>query len=411
MIEEYPLVNLGQLVELRQGFAINKKSDHYLDSKGIPLLRITDLINNTEAVFVKESIPSQFITNKTDIVFTRTGQVGLVFKGRVGVLHNNCFKVIPVSNLIDREYLYWVLKSFFFRDIASSLASGVAQPDLNHAAFKSIKIPLPGVKAQKKIVAILSAYDELIENNLERINLLEEMAQITYEEWFVRMKFPGYEEDKTDSETGLSEGWKYGCVTDICYVNSDSITTKNAPETIKYIDIASVNTGSYEEPESMSFSDAPSRARRKVRFGDTIFSTVRPNRKTYCLILGDTDDVVASTGFAALRPKEEHLFSFVYLSVANQDFVDGAVAVAGGAAYPAVKQSDFEKIKVIVPTQKLIKQFCIITNKLFEAISSLTKQNSLLQEARDILLPRLITGMIDLDNVELPEALLERVNK
>jgi type I restriction enzyme S subunit len=177
------------------------------------------------------------------------------------------------------------------------------------------------------------------------------------------------------------------------------------------IDIASTCTGSYQKPEILDFDNAPSRARRKVKYGDTIFSTVRPNQRTYSLILEQTDNLVASTGFVALRPFEVEYFSFVYLSVANQKFVDAAVSVAGGAAYPAVKSSDFEKIKVTVPTLELVKNFCDEYNCCFEAISNLSKQNELLQEAFDILLPRLMTGMIDIDKVELPEALLARIEQ
>lgn len=140
-----------------------------------------------------------------------------------------------------------------------------------------------------------------------------------------------------------------------------------------------------------------------VKFGDTIFSTVRPNRKTYSLILEDDPQLVASTGFAVLTPKIEGTFPFIYLTVANQKFVDRAVSVAGGAAYPAINQNDFEKIKIIKPDDSLIGQFSdkLINNFIVKSI--LIKQNQLLKEARDILLPRLMTGMIDVEQLVLPE--------
>lgn len=115
--------------------------------------------------------------------------------------------------------------------------------------------------------------------------------------------------------------------------------------------------------------------------------------------------LVASTGFAVLTPKIEDTFPFVYLTVANQSFVDKAVTVAGGAAYPAINQNDFEKIKIIKPDNALIRLFSgtVINNFLVKRM--LTKQNQLLKEARDILLPRLMTGMIDVE--QLPVAQLD----
>ncbi|MBH0002883.1 restriction endonuclease subunit S [Pseudoalteromonas sp. SWYJZ12] len=317
--------------------------------------------------------------------------------------------VIP-SDQFDKLFVFYLLKLNLFqlKTFDSGTASG--RENVSKSSFSAIEVSIPTSQAiQSKIGAVLSAYDDLIENNLKRIKLLEEMAQITYEDWFVRMKFPGHETAAFEEATGLPEGWFSGSVTDICQVNKDTVTAKNAPDKIKYIDIACAYTGGYESPEELEFSEAPSRARRRVKFGDTIFSTVRPNRKTYSIILDDETNLVASSGFAALRPKTENTFSFVYLTVANQDFVDGAVSVAGGAAYPAVKQSDFEKIKITVPSSNVIRDFSSKVNCHFEAISSLKKQNLLLTEARDILLPRLMTGMIDIEQVELPEAMLQRL--
>lgn len=303
------------------------------------------------------------------------------------------------QNIADQKFLCELLGLSSLKD---RLDSGSAQSQITINSLEPFRIKLPCLSIQQKIAAILSAYDDLIENNLKRIKLLEEMAQITYEEWFVRLKFPGHKTTPLDSETGLPVGWYEAEITAISFINANSIKTKDAPETIKYIDIASADTGFYQEPEAMSFAEAPSRARRKVNFGDTIFSTVRPNRKTYSLILEDDPMLVASTGFAVLTPKIEGTFPFVYLTVANQSFVDRAVAVAGGAAYPAINQNDFEKIKIIKPDDALIKLFSEKVINNFIAKRTLIKQNQLLKEARDILLPRLMTGMIDVEQLVLP---------
>jgi type I restriction enzyme S subunit len=100
----------GDVVELKQGLCFNKKSNHLMADEGMPILRITDLINGTEAKYVDaDKVPVRYVAKTDDIIFTRTGQVGLVFRGRTGVVHNNCFRVIPIKH-VSRDYVYWYLK-------------------------------------------------------------------------------------------------------------------------------------------------------------------------------------------------------------------------------------------------------------------------------------------------------------
>jgi type I restriction enzyme S subunit len=308
----------------------------------------------------------------------------------------NCYQrtyvIEPINEKCSLKFLYYSLHLKL--DFLKGLSIGATTKFLTKRVLDDLEIHLPDFEIQQKIAAILSAYDDLIENNLKQIKLLEEMAQITYEEWFVRFKFPNHENTPVDEVMGLPLGWREEKVTEIGFVNINSITVKTAPEKIKYIDISSAGTGFYSEPETLNFAEAPSRARRKVNFGDTIFSTVRPNQKTYSLILEDDPILVASTGFAVVTPKIADTFPFVYLSATSQNFVDRAVSVAGGAAYPAINQTDFEKIKIVIPNVELIKQFSEKTINNFLVKSELTKQNQLLKEARDILLPRLMTGKI-----------------
>ena len=142
----YQVVPIGEVVTLRQGFAINKHTKHHMSDEptSLYLLRIGDMKEKSFNTYVKDTIPSHFIAKESDIIYTRTGQVGLVFKNQYGVIHNNCFTVTPIDDhLLDREFLYYVLSSPEFYQEANSKATGAAQLDLSHAAFLSINIPLP----------------------------------------------------------------------------------------------------------------------------------------------------------------------------------------------------------------------------------------------------------------------------
>ena len=373
---------MNDLVDLKQGFAINKKSDHYLADQGIPLLRITDLINKTKIIFVKDSIPKQFIADKKDIIFTRTGQVGLVFTNRSGVVHNNCFKVIPKNNSLERGFLFWILKSDFIKKVANSLASGAAQPDLNHGAFKSIKIPLPPLPTQQKIARILSAYDDLIENNLKRIKLLEEMAQITYEEWFVRMKFPEHKTTAIDTETGLPEGWRRGRVHELFELQRGFDLPIKKREKGEIPIIASTGiTGFHSEYKVKDSGVVTGRS-------GTIGKAIYVKHSFWPL-----NTALWVKKYKSCGP----LFVKHFLELLNLP------RLGGGSAVPSLDRKAVHTQKIIIPTSKIMKEYEQFAKSIYNIIDTLSSENILLKEARNILLPRLMTGMIDVDKINLPK--------
>lgn len=392
MNDRYSSVALGEVVQLQQGLAFNKKNNHLMVADGIPLLRITNLIHNTADKFVNaDKVDPRFISVPEDIIFTRTGQVGLVFRGKRGIVHNNCFRVIP-DKRIDRSYLYWFLRHPETIFQAKTLASGAAQPDLNHDAFKSIMISYPDLPTQKKIAGILSAYDDLIENNLRRIVILEEMAQSLYREWFVHFRFPGHETvELVDSELGkIPEGWEVKELGKIAGVNAESIRKNNAPSSINYIDIKSVSTASIDEVRPIAFSEAPSRARRIVRHGDIIWSTVRPNRRSFSIILDPIENLIASTGFAVLSATDVP-FSYLYYATTTEDYTSYLVNHATGAAYPAVNASVFEKSPILIPPNELLEKFNATAESTLTLVSRLHAKNENLRKTRDLLLPKLLS--------------------
>jgi type I restriction enzyme S subunit len=278
---------------------------------------------------------------------------------------------------------------------AKALAGGAATPIINKSAFSDIEIEVPDLPAQRKIAGILSAYDDLIENNLRRIKILEEMAQSLYREWFVHFRFPGHESAKfVDSPLGeIPKGWKVKKLAEIAGVNAESIRATTAPEKIEYIDIASVSTGSIDNIEAMSFESAPSRARRVVRHGDIIWSTVRPNRRSFSLIIDPAENLIASTGFAVLSARTVP-WSYFYQTTTTEDFTSYLVNHASGAAYPAVNSGIFENADVVVPPGDLLKRFNAMAESNQVLQHKLRRRNQTLRRTRDLLLPKLIGGRI-----------------
>jgi type I restriction enzyme S subunit len=228
------------------------------------------------------------------------------------------------------------------------------------------------------------------------------MAQALYREWFVHFRFPGNENvPMVNSPLGeIPEGWeikKLGLIAEINYAN---LKNGNAPEEIFYVDISSVSTGKIDKIERIPFSEAPSRARRIVGHGDIIWSTVRPNRKSYSLILNPPKDLIVSTGFAVITAKCVP-YTYIYQALTTEDFVSYLTNHAKGAAYPAVGANDFKDANILLPNKELLYLFDSIAKDIMDQKQNLLQRNANSQCTRDLLLPKLITGELDVDTLDI----------
>jgi len=296
--------------------------------------------------------------------------------------------VVKAKDGFDLKYLYYRLKSFPLR----SYAGGAAQPLLTQTILRGVRIPIVKDQArQERIAEILSAYDDLIENNRRRIQLLEQAARLLYKEWFVHLRFPGHEHVKI--KDGVPVEWECLTLGEIAHTNEESYKAKSLPAEINYIDISSVKQGRILTKTAMRSSEAPGRARRKANDGDVIWSNIRPNLRAYALVLEPEDVDVFSTGFTVLSAKKVP-FTWLYLFTTTDSFVGHLVNHATGAGYPAVRPDDFERAEVVVPPKALLSLFHESVEPSFRQISKLEQQNQCLAKARDLLLPRLMNGEV-----------------
>ena len=369
----YPKVPVGELVSLRQGFAINKNTKHHMadEPTALPLLRIADMKDKVQNVFVKDTIPGHFIAKPEDIIYTRTGQVGLVFTDQYGVIHNNCFTVTPNdAEILDRYYLYYVLQSEDFYSAANNLASGAAQPDLPHGAFRSIEIPVPPLKSQQRIAGILKGYDDLIENNQKQIKLLEEAAQRLYKEWFVGLRFPGYE--TVPIMDGIPEGWSNPVVTDLLEIKygKDHKTLENGS-------IPVYGSGGVMR-----------KVNKILHSGESVLIPRKGSLNNILLVSGDFWTI--DTMFFSI-PRRPNVAKYVYLFLSGVDMY----AMNIGAAVPSMTVKILDGMKLLCPAPEILEQFEKVVGPYFSMIESLKKKNDSLADARDLLLPKLMSGEIE----------------
>lgn len=300
---------------------------------------------------------------------------------------------------LDQTYLRCLISSAYFAAYVQPIVTGVNVPHISGKQIGDFLIPVPDLPVQRNIAAILSAYDDLIANNQRRIALLEGMAEEIYREWFVRMRFPGYAGARYVA--GLPEGWTQRRLSEVADINARSVNRQSEPEFIRYIDISAVGTNQLEMPEEIPFADAPGRARRVVRSGDILWSSVRPGNKAYCVVVRAMKNLVASTGFAVISPRLDTPYTYLHLATTTQNFVDQMVAVAKGSAYPAAAFDDFGRALIIWPTESLLARFHAVCEPIYEQLDRLRSVNRQLASQRDALLPRLISGKLKVDHLDI----------
>ncbi|WP_245503952.1 restriction endonuclease subunit S [Rhizobium laguerreae] len=337
----------------------------------------------------------------TDAVcFTCIASIGKMCLTREPTLTNQQINSIIVDPArADPRWTFYALKSM--REEIAAIASGSATPIINKTAFGNIQFSVPSLPTQRRIASILGAYDDLIEVNQRRIAVLEEMARGLFDEWFVRFRFPGHEAVSIlGTPSGpMPQGWRNDTLGNVAAINAASLRPANAPSEIGYIDISSVSPGKIDTINHMPFAEAPGRARRIVTDGSILWSNVRPNRRSFAVVLDPKPEIVASTGFTVLDARETS-FAYLYHWVTTDNFVGYLVGNAQGAAYPAVTAATFERAAILLPPAELVKRFTDFSEPMLRLADSLQKANGSLATSRDLLLPRLISGQLSVAEAE-----------
>lgn len=333
------------------------------------------------------SYHKDFLVKGPGIIVGRKGTVGKVQFSKDNFFPIDTTFYIEPKNSSDLRFLYYRLGLCGLDDMNSD----AAVPGLNRNAALNLKIFVPPLPVQQKIAGILAAYDDLIENNLKRIRLLEEMAQIIYQEWFVRLRFPGHESSPIDPETGLPERWKNENINILYRIKYG----KNLPQTAisekgQYpVYGASGVMGYYHERN----------ADKKIALITSRGNGSADVHRTYepAFVTNNSFLVLPNKGFEHL----ELAFTINLLKLA------GLKNYCSGAAQPQLTNDALKGLTVVLPNKIVIEAYNNVVMPAYEAADNLRVQNQRLREARDILLPRLMTGVIDAESYDPAQLLKE----
>lgn len=356
--------------------------------------------------------PHLLIAEDGENLRTRQTPIAFMADGKFWV-NNHAHIVVGNEKASTRFLLYALLGA----DISAYL-SGAVMPKLTQANLNRIEVPCPPRNLQDQIVEILGTLDDRITLLRETNKTLESIAQAIFKSWFVdfdpvRAKMEGRQPEGMDEDTAalfpdsfeeselglVPRGWNVGSLADFAVLNPESWTAKKHPKTISYVDLANTKDNEIAAVTEFAFDEAPSRARRVLRAGDTIVGTVRPGNRSFAFIYEPTNNLTASTGFAVLRPIAAENTEFVYLAATQETSIEHLSHVADGGAYPAVRPEVVLALSCIVPCRSVLQQFHAIATALLAQVAENQQQTQTISILRDTLLPRLISGQL-----RLPEA-------
>ena len=293
-----------------------------------------------------------------------------------GICSTDIWVVRPKAG-VDAGYLFYLMAFKVFVDFASQGSEGTRMPRAKWEHVARCPLHLPPVWEQCAIARTLGALDDKIELNRRMAETLEVVVRTLFNSWFTE-------------NAGVSAC--EGKLSDIASLNPESWTRATAPDTVAYVDLSNTKWGVIEKIETYAWLDAPSRAKRVLRPGDTIVGTVRPGNGSHALVGGG--GLTGSTGFAVLRPKEVFDALFVWCAATSKSNIGRLAQLADGGAYPAVSPQAVAATEIPLADVATRKRFSDLATPLADRMLAAYGEASQLAELRDTLLPKLISGEI-----------------
>jgi type I restriction enzyme S subunit len=310
-------------------------------------------------------------------------------------------KITVDKNSVDANWLYYCLRNPTIQQEFINRASSSGVPHINLGVLREFRLAKPPLNVQRRIASILSAYDDLIENNTRRIAILEEMARRIYEEWFVRFRFPGHEQvQMVESELGLiPEGWQWSALRDIAYDERDSVNPEATEPNTPYVGLEHIPRRSIALSEWGAAVDVQS-TKLRFRSGDILFGKIRPyfHKVAVAPVAG-----VASSDAIVIRAKDVCWFPLVLATVSSDAFVAEATQSSNGTKMPRANWNVLLGYKVPIPPSEVRDRFNAYMDGVIRFISTTTLKNRNLRTTRDLLLPKLISGELDVSTLPEPE--------
>ena len=408
------IINHCEITSSKRVFA-----HEYLDS-GVPFYRGKEISEKqrspneiNDQIFISREkfneIKSKYgAPIKGDLLLTSVGTIGnpyLVKEGEEFYFKDGNLTWFRNFKDLNSQWLYYWLLSPQGKKELNKCTIGASQKAYTINLLEGMEFDLLPFPTQNQIASVLSAYDDLIENNEKRIKALEEMAQLLYTEWFVKFKFPGHEKIKlVDSGTSygkIPEGWEIGKVSDIANIISGfpfKGSTYQDSGKYKIVTIKNVHDGQFVLNFDSFLDELPSKLPQLciLNAGDILLS-LTGNVGRVCVVYGK--DHVLNQRVAKLQPTVMINREFIYSLFRQRRFQQKLEAMSNGAAQQNLSPVQVKDMNIIIPESEVMKEFGQICSKYFDTNLFLQEKNQTLSNIRDILIPQLVTGKRELKNI------------
>ena len=397
----------------------SKLSRRHYSASGVPVIRGTNLPADSkfsfdDFVFVTNEKADELQANNAhpgDLVFTQRGtigQVGLIPTGspfRRFVISQSQMKLTVDPSSAHALFLYYFFSAGDTVQKIKNLAFAAGVPHINLDILRNFEVPLPPLPVQRRIAGVLSAYDELIENGQRRIRILEEMARALYREWFVHFRFPGHENHvRVPSSFGeIPTGWEVSSFRQAAtfengdrgknYPNGSDFVENGTP----FINAGHLVDGAVDFAQVNCVTEAKFEQLRsgKIREGDILYC-LRGSPGRTARTAGTIFGAIASS-LVIIRPTGRANREFLYYTLSGESGSRMVSELNNGAAQPNVSVGSVQKYPLLLPSTDLLNKFAHVIAPKWRLIDALRAQLAALKAQRDLLLPRLLSGQLELD--------------
>ena len=358
---------------------------------------MSDARNVTKDTY--ESWTRRAVPRQGDVVLTREaplGEVGLirtddpVFLGQRTVMYRtNLEKMLP-------HFLFYSLLSQDVQAQIQAFGFGSTVSHMRVPDAKKLRLKAPDTATQEKIIYIMDAYDSIIEANQRRIQLLEESARLLYREWFVMLRFPGHE--TVPVKDGVPKGWEKKTLGDICDDIRDGVDPKEISAGTPYLSMEHMPQRSLSLID-WDYADKVGSTKLKFVNSDILFGKIRPyfHKVGIAPING-----ITSTDVLVIRARKPEYLPLITLTVSSDDFIAYAVTTSNGTKMPRANWKVLRKRHLLIPSQQLLTSLADIFLPILDQIRSIGLHNRALRQARDLILPKLMSGSIDVSRISPP---------
>lgn len=415
-MSEWRRVPIGAVAAVRSGFSFKSRD---WQTEGVPVVKITNVragrVDLEGCSYVSDSVAeeaSAYLLDRGDILITMSGEIGSVGVYRdagQALLNQRVGRFELISDAeIESGFLAFALQNPRVKAEFVAIAYGAAQPNISPTLIGQVEIDVPDLQQQRRIAAVLRCLDDLIENNRRRIALLEQMAQAIYREWFVMFRYHGHSDDeRIDSPLGpIPDGWEVAPISEVVETLGGGTPSKKEPSFWDDGTIIWFTPSDLTKARSMFVSSSDARitpvglARSSARLFPAR-SVLMTSRATLGVISISTVEGCTNQGFIVCVPNERlsecHLYFWLLENVPE------FVRLATGATFKEITRGVFRKILIAVPPTAIEQRYVESVRPVTDSIERLLCVNEVLRHVRDILLPRLVTGEIDVSRLDLGE--------